>query len=198
MRKNISLNLIELFFIIVFIIISVVLIVKIPDIISTINTSNKDLKSSYLAVIGNISGGIIGGIVAYFVAAYQVSKTKEQDFQNSLKESYASMYLLLDELEYNYTVLEKTLLSQEDIQAKGQHLKKQLFTNQWSNINPAFAQHIESSGFKNICKLYRKIQFIILNSKTIDEKFIASVKGLTETVIRELRIEVKNIYNRID
>lgn len=197
MRKQITLSFNELFTIIILIIIVVFILFNIPDYISTINSSNKDIKSSYIGLIGNISGGIIGGIVAYFVAAFQVSKSKEQDFQRSLKESYATMYLLLDELEYNHKVINKTLAFDTDINAKKEHLKKQLFTKQWDNINPIFVQHIGSDEFKEICTVYRNIQFIILNSDPVNEKFINEVKTSAENVRKTLKTEVDNIYNKM-
>lgn len=197
MRKKINLSIIELCTIVFLTFLCALSLLKIPDIISTINIDNAESINSYLGVIGNISGGIIGGIVAYFVAAYQVSKSTEQHIQRSLKESYATMYLLQDEIEYNYTVLKKTCLSKEDIQTKSSHLKKQLFISQWENVNPMFAQHIDSDKFKDICDLYRTIQFIILNYESIDSNFISTAKERAESVKINLDKEIKNIYEKI-
>ena len=198
MRKKFKFSILELSVIIIVSCLTVLLLSKVPGFVSMINSLNENEINSYLNVIGNISGGFIGGIVAYFVAAYQVSNVREHDLQRSLKESYAALYLLLDEVTHNHIVVERTSLVKEDINKKAEHLLKQLFTNQWENMNPAVAQHIESDTFKNICDLYRRIQLIKLNSASVNEEFIATLKKITEMVKNDLTKEIDGITQKIE
>ncbi|MCM3452789.1 hypothetical protein M3685_02355 [Heyndrickxia oleronia] len=192
MQKSISITYKSLLWIIIFVIITVILLLKIPELTSYLKGNSNDRINAILGITGNIIGGIIGGIVAYIVAAYQVSKSHEQSELNGLKQSYVTLNLLLDEIDFNEKVF-KSIPINEALEAKAQHLATQLVSEQWNKIPPSFADHLDKEDFKNICRLYRNISLIKSNTNSVSEPFISQ----SQTLVDKLKNNISYTLNEI-
>ncbi|MFD9627699.1 hypothetical protein [Peribacillus muralis] len=191
MNKTISFSISykSLLILIGFIIVTLILLFQIiPTLITYLKDEGDNQINAIVSTAGNITGGLIGGIVAYIVAAYQVSKAKEQSDLTSLKQSYINLKLLSDEVEFNGTVF-KAIQNTVEIQAKAAYLEKQLVNDQWNKISPSFADHLTSEDFKDICKLYRNISLIKSNPANLKDPFIVQTNGLVEKL--KVRINIK-------
>lgn len=192
MKKTFSITFKSLLIMIAFTIVTVILLLQIPTLISFLKNDGDNRINAIIGTTGNITGGIIGGIVAYIVAAYQVSKSQEQNELISLKQSYVTLNLLLDEINYNGKVF-KSLPVNAEIESKSQHLSIQLVNDQWNKVSPSFADHLDSDDFKNICKLYRNISFIKSNTDSVNEQFISQ----TQLLVERLENNIGNTLNEI-
>jgi hypothetical protein len=196
MNKNISISYKALITLLIFIIITVSLLVEIPVLISYLKNDGDNRLNAIIGTAGNITGGLIGGIVAYIVAAYQVSKSQEQNELVSLKQTYVNLKLLLDEVEFNEKVF-KAIPNEEDIQNKVVHLQKQLINDQWNKISPSFAYYLSNEDFKDICKLYRNISFIKMNTHSINDAFINQTYSLTLKIQNNLNSKLEEMTFQI-
>jgi transcriptional regulator of heat shock response len=198
MNKSISITYRSLLIIFLCTAITLLLLFNVPKLVSFISDENDNQINAILGVLGNISGGLIGGIVAYIVAAYQVSNSMEQEKQKELQESYINLSLLLDEIEFNKRVIDTAANnSSEDITQKTEYLNKQLLTSEWNRISTTFASQLNIDDFKNICKIYRNINFIRTSPSTVNDTFINVNANLLEQLIQNIKVTLNGISQKI-
>jgi hypothetical protein len=196
MNRTISISFKALLGLLLCILLVVLLFLLLPSVINLLEDKGDNQLNAIIGLTGNIAGGIIGGIVAYIVAAYQISKSNEQIEITSLKQSYVNLTLLLDEIEFNEKVF-RAINDEKDIKIVSEHLNKHLISDQWSKIQPSFADHLSSEDFKNICKLYRNIHFIKSNTENINTDFVNQARSFGQKAILNINSKLENILQKI-
>lgn len=176
------------------IVIITILILQIPTLISFLSDDTDTRLSAIISTIGNISGGIIGGLVAYIVAAYQVSKSQEQNEQANLKQSYINLSLLLNEIELNEKVFSS--LGEESLNEQATFLKQNLKQDQWNKISPSFAIYLDRKNFKDICSLYSQIDYLKTNEQ-ISQQFIVTIHTSLKELKKNINMKLNELLSKI-
>lgn len=159
--------------------------------------SDKPWIDTTIGALGNIAGGIIGGVVAYIVASYQVKVNNQQEQSNILRNTYANIRLIAEEINYNLNILEAVIPYENDNE-QDLLLEKELQNIQWYNCSTNLGPEISNDCFDLICGFYRRIAILKnMDSKNRNSDYIEKTRDKAKIVLDELHKLTSNINKKI-
>ncbi|GIN86961.1 hypothetical protein J6TS2_33470 [Heyndrickxia sporothermodurans] len=198
MKRNVPITFRSLIILLISIVITLILLVFIFYYIFEINKSGKGWIEATVGASGNIAGGLIGGIVAYIVAAYQVNKTNEGQYVINIRNTFAIMRLINEELEYNEIVID-SILPYTGSSDQDQLLVDQLSDKQWINNATSIGNELPDQDFFILCDIYRRISLLkTKKNEPNSEVFIKETKDLISSNLIKVDQIIKSLKEQLN